>query len=100
MGILYLTSAPKFVPAIPTPNAKNVENKIQNNKNGCFVKSLIIFMGLVLINKRKTKRIKATFSTAEITIVGLPISQIKGLKRAVKIAIGAKLSKLDNVPSS
>ena len=34
MGILYLTNAPKFVPAIPTPNAKNIENKIQNNKNG------------------------------------------------------------------
>ena len=26
-GVLYLTKAPKLVPAIPTPKAKNKENK-------------------------------------------------------------------------
>ena len=33
-GILYLTNAPKFVPAIPTPKAKIIEKNMQYNKNG------------------------------------------------------------------
>tara|TARA_B100000768_G_scaffold128069_1_gene118674 strand:+ start:495 stop:683 length:189 start_codon:yes stop_codon:yes gene_type:complete len=28
-GILYLTNAPKLVPAMPTPKAKNIEKKKQ-----------------------------------------------------------------------
>ena len=100
MGILYLTNAPKLVPATPTPNAKKTENKKQNNINGCFVKSLMIFKGLVLINKKIIKIIKIVFSAADMIIVGLPTSHKKGLKMAVNIANGARLIKLVKLPSS
>ena len=33
-GVLYLTKAPKFVPATPTPNAKINENVIQYRRKG------------------------------------------------------------------
>ena len=51
-----------------------------------FLSNLI---GDVRIKITKVKMIIIVFSIAENTIVGLPISQNKGLKRAVKIAKGA-----------
>ena len=45
------------------------------------------------------KMIIIVFSTTENTIVGLPISQNNGLKRAVKIAIGATLINPSKDPS-
>ena len=46
------------------------------------------------------KMINIVFSITESTIVGLPISQNSGLKRAVKIAKGATLNKLPREPSN
>ena len=51
-------------------------------------------MGETLIKVKNVNTIKIKFSTAENTIVGLPISHKKGLNSAVKIAFGATESKL------
>ena len=48
-------------------------------------------MGEVRIKITMVKIIIIVFSITENTIVGLPISQNKGLNRAVKIAKGATL---------
>ena len=78
-GILYLTNAPKFVLAIPTPNAKIKENVKANTKNGSFRIILIVLNGLILIKIKKLNKIKIIFSTTEIIIIGLPISFGRGL---------------------
>ena len=49
-------------------------------------------MGEVRIKITIVKMIIIVFSITENTIVGLPISQNKGLKSAVKIANGATLN--------
>ena len=88
-GILYLTSAPKFVLAIPTPKA-NINEKIMANKTkGSFIIVVTKLNGLVLTMRVKVTIIKIKFSITEIIIIGLPISQGSGLYRAVKIAVGA-----------
>lgn len=88
-GILYRTRAPKLVPAIPTPNANKIEKIKQYNKKGSLNKILTNLIGEILIKIIIVKTNKITFSITDKTIVGLPISQNCGLKRAVKIAKGA-----------
>ena len=99
-GVLYLTIAPKLVPAIPTPKAKRIENIKQYIKKGSLNKVLKTENGETLINVYNVKIIKIKFSIAENTMVGLPISHKKGLNNAVKMAFGATESKLIKLPSN
>ena len=57
-------------------------------------------MGETLIKLNNVKSIKIKFSIAENTMVGLPISQIKVIHNAVKIAFGATEIKLIKLPSN
>ena len=57
-------------------------------------------MGEILIKLKNVNTIKIKFSTAENTIVGLPISHKKGLNSAVNIAFGATEIKLTKLPSN
>ena len=50
-GILYLTNAPKLVPAIPTPKAKNKEKTKQQTKKGSLKVSLKNLKGPIRIRE-------------------------------------------------
>ena len=90
---MYLTKAPKLVPAIPTPNAKKMEKTKQYIKNGSWIKILKTFIGFILIKVKNVITSKIVFSMAERTMVGLPISHKNGLNKAVIIARGATLNR-------
>ena len=98
-GILYLTNAPKLVLAIPTPKAKNIENMKANAKKGSVNISLKNLKGESLNKRTAVKNSNKIFSTTEITIIGLPISQGRGLKIDVKMAIGANRKRPVKDPS-
>ena len=74
--ILYLTKAPKFVLAIPTPKPKKIINENENRSRGDLNIVLIKKNGFtfIIINKKKIDKI--LFSTPDNSIKKLLDSQI------------------------
>ena len=76
---MYLTKAPKLAEAMPTPNAKTIENSKQKTKKLSFLK---IFMKVKGFTDRRMKNVKdkdIKFSIPDIIMVGLPDSHKNGL---------------------
>lgn len=99
MGILYLTNAPKFVPARPTPNPKIITKINEVTRKESEKRYLKKITGFTLKIMIMMYTVSIRFSTALKIIAGLPISRTVGLKIEEKIAIGAMLSNPKNVPS-